>query len=85
MREVTLDCSGIADKAALHQALAAALAFPDYYGSNLDALYDCLTDLEEETHLTLRNWERIRPWAAGFRAVLEEAENETANLSVTLV
>ncbi|MFD7018519.1 barstar family protein [Streptomyces sp. NPDC059928] len=29
----------------LHQAIAAALQFPDYYGHNLDALNDCLGDV----------------------------------------
>lgn len=27
----------------LHDALSAGLAFPEYYGRNLDALWDCLT------------------------------------------
>ena len=29
----------------LMSAIASALRFPDYFGYNLDALYDCLTDL----------------------------------------
>ena len=33
------------DKASTLTAFAAALSFPDYFGHNLDALYDCLTDL----------------------------------------
>lgn len=40
------DCAGAADKAATLAALAAGFALPDWFGSNLDALYDCLTDLE---------------------------------------
>ncbi|WP_370966176.1 barstar family protein [Amycolatopsis sp. cg9] len=33
------------DKASTLSAFAAALSFPDHFGHNLDALYDCLTDL----------------------------------------
>lgn len=35
----------LADKLAVLDAIAAALAFPEWFGRNLDALYDCLTDL----------------------------------------
>jgi hypothetical protein len=40
-----LDGHGMPGKAAALDAIAAALSFPDYFGRNLDALYDCLTDL----------------------------------------
>jgi hypothetical protein len=30
----------------LHRDIAAALHFPDYYGRNLDALNDCMRDIE---------------------------------------
>src|SRR5438094_6581211 len=33
------------DKLSTMDAIAVALSFPDYFGHNLDALYDCLTDL----------------------------------------
>ncbi len=33
------------DKASTLDAIAEALSFPEYFGKNLDALYDCLTDL----------------------------------------
>lgn len=36
---------GAADKEALLDRLAAALAFPAWFGGNWDALEDCLTDL----------------------------------------
>lgn len=34
-----------------HDYLIEALNLPDYYGKNLDALYDCLTEMECEIEL----------------------------------
>ncbi len=39
-----ISCTGITSKAALLTTLADSLNFPDHFGINLDALYDCLTD-----------------------------------------
>jgi RNAse (barnase) inhibitor barstar len=41
-----LDCSDWVDPEVAHAALSTALAFPDYYGRNLDALNDCMRDLD---------------------------------------
>ncbi len=40
-----IDCSRLTDREAAHDHLAQALELPAYYGRNLDALYDCLTEL----------------------------------------
>lgn len=42
---IILDVRCLEEKASAHQYLKQALALPEYYGCNLDALYDCLTDL----------------------------------------
>ena len=47
--KITIDCGGIATKEELHAHIAAMLDFPDWYGHNLDALMDCLTDLTDTT------------------------------------
>lgn len=46
MKHITLDGNLLADAAQVHDYLKEMLEFPEYYGKNLDALYDCLTDLE---------------------------------------
>lgn len=51
---VMVDGAGAKDRKAVLRAIGRALAFPAYYGANLDALYDCLTDLPER--------EDVRAW-----------------------
>jgi ribonuclease inhibitor len=43
MREVVFDSSHVERLDQLHSELARIFDFPDYYGANLDALYDCLS------------------------------------------
>ena len=38
-----------------HEYLAKTLRLPDYYGKNLDALHDCLTDLSRSVWIVLIN------------------------------
>ncbi|MFE5503574.1 barstar family protein [Amycolatopsis japonica] len=40
-----IDGTRTVDKDSTLDAIAEALSFPEYFGKNLDALYDCLTDL----------------------------------------
>ena len=82
METITFSCAGIATKDQLHKALAEALRFPQWYGNNLDALYDCLTDLRN-IHLILENWQALPDWRAIFKAVFEDAENDSRGLIVT--
>ena len=58
---VLLDGNAILNREMLHYTLASGLCLPSWYGRNLDALYDCLTDVQEETVVVLRD-----------RGVLEE-------------
>lgn len=46
---VVLNCENLARRKQAHQYLAHMLNFPDYYGKNLDALFDCLTELGDCT------------------------------------
>lgn len=41
-----LDCSKWTDESRIHKDLQGVLGFPDYYGENLNALNDCLSDME---------------------------------------
>ena len=49
-----LDVSACESVEDLHRALAEGLRFPAWYSGNLDALHDCLTDLDEPPELIVR-------------------------------
>lgn len=84
MKEVIIDCAQITDEAQLHQALFEALSLPEWYGHNLDALFDCLTELWEETHLILQNWDPDATHSDGFQSVFADAAAENEVFSYTL-
>ena len=48
---VCLDCS--LELAELHDLLAEQLNFPQWYGKNLDALFDCLSTMTQEVLLNV--------------------------------
>lgn len=51
-----LDFSGIKSLLALHQYMKEVFHLPDYYGHNMDALWDCLSCCyDETTTIELRN------------------------------
>jgi RNAse (barnase) inhibitor barstar len=51
----TIELDGKLIKKEGHDYLKEIFNFPDYYGKNLDALYDCLTDIGVETEVRLLN------------------------------
>ena len=51
--EIILDGLLMTDRSVLHDLLAEKFAFPDYYGRNLDALYDLLSTYPERIDVTL--------------------------------
>ncbi len=44
---IHIDARKLTDAAGLHASLTEALGFPATYGKNLDALIDCLSDLDK--------------------------------------
>lgn len=85
MKSVTIDCRQIETPRQLHAAFAEAMAFPAWYGNNLDALHDSLTSLTEETQIILTDFTSLPDFANGFRRVLLDAEAENPNLKVTIL
>ncbi len=81
-----IDGTKVDSRAALHETLCAQLEFPDWYGRNLDALYDCLTERFEDTEIYLRNMEALHRalggYAEAFWTVLAEAAEENPHITM---
>ena len=53
MNKVIVKAADISSGDEFHKFIANALKLPDYYGGNLDALHDCLTDITEKTAIEI--------------------------------
>lgn len=83
MKQVILDGNILADATQVHDYLKEMLEFPEYYGKNLDALHDCLTDLEN-VEITITSPDEN---GAIFQRILRvfkaaDRENETLYLNI---
>ena len=85
MKEITINCAAIGTMREMHDLLARELNFPDWYGKNLDALHDCLTDLCEETRITFLHFPSLPFPSAGLLNVLRDSEGENDKLEISLV
>ena len=86
--EFTLDGRCMTDRAAAHAHLQAQLHLPDYYGRNLDALYDVLTERAEPLTIRISNPEQIEEnlgrYGASMLLVFRQAEENNPNLTVEI-
>ena len=85
---VILEGSRMIDRVAVHNHLAERLQLPSYYGRNLDALYDVLTEIGEETTIILRDpalvAEQLGKYGEALLNAMQEAAEENPKLSITL-
>ncbi len=83
-----LDGEKISSKDELHKLMESVLDFPEWYGRNLDALYDCLTDLTEEVDIQLQNAEafhrNLGDYADKVLWVLKDAEQTNLNIQLII-
>ena len=78
---IVLDAANMTEKNAAHDYLKKALALPDYYGSNLDALYDCLTELWV-TEIQFVNLDAAGGYFAKVLSVFREAQEDNPRLRI---
>ena len=83
MKQIILDGNVLADAAKVHDYLMEMLSFPEYYGKNLDALHDCLTDLEN-IEITIHVSDKDGAILQRVVRVFKSAERENDSLKVNI-
>ena len=81
MDKYLIDFSKVESFIQIHEVLMRDLDFPDYYGGNLDALWDCLTDmLGDSSYIEIIGFERLENRYGGeWKKILQtikEVKNE---------
>lgn len=78
---IELDASKMDNRKVAHTYLQEMLDFPEYYGKNLDALYDCLTELDE-TEVRFFNLENADPYFEKVLRVFRDAAKRNSKLTI---
>ena len=77
----------ITSRANAYAHLAERLLFPNYYGRNLDALHDCLTEVNEPTHIIFEYCNEallsLGSYGAALLKVLNVSAEENSLLSIS--
>ena len=87
-----IDCRELTSRAAAHDCFARVFALPAFYGRNLDALYDVLTELPpctlllEHTGCLLEHtgclYDALGPYAEKLLGVFRDAARENPNIQI---
>ena len=81
MRVIELDAEKLNDRKESHIYLAKKLNLPEHYGRNLDALYDCLTEIDK-TVILFENEEKGVVNYRRIRQVFEDAAEANDGLII---
>lgn len=82
--KIYLDRARLKEKEEAHAYLKEKLHLPEYYGNNLDALYDSLTDLGK-TEVVLEKSENGQGYDERIRRVFAAAARENHDLKLIYI
>ena len=81
MNNITLKLDKFSKKEELHSYLKKKMKFPDYYGENLDALFDCLTDISTDTAVDIK-YDADNELQRAVLAVFIDAVSQNTHLAI---
>jgi ribonuclease inhibitor len=88
MKKIYLDGSIVSKKEEIHLQIKERMGFPEYYGKNLDALYDMLSTWSEPVEVCILNpsslFLSLGKYGHDFIKTIEEAHDANWRIKVSL-
>jgi ribonuclease inhibitor len=87
-KEFIIDLEGAGSEEEVQERIMEALPLPDYYGENLDALYDVLTEYGNGWHIIVLNTDdvddEVRQYVDDMMGVFYDASAVVENMTVEI-
>ncbi len=84
--EFVIDLAGVSTKEEFHDRVREGIKTPDYYGNNLDALYDILTEDYDGKTIKVSGWDKaaseMRDYIGKFRKMCCEVCDEYEEIKI---
>ena len=83
-KSLVLNLTGVASREEFHRRVRDAFGLPQYYGNNLDALHDCLTDISEKTVVIIKGSDEaedsVKAYVERFLMMCTDVAEENENI-----
>ena len=83
-QSLVLDLTGVASREEFHRRVRDVFGLPQYYGNNLDALHDCLTDIFENTVVIIKGankaGDEMKAYVERFLMMCADIPEENENI-----
>ncbi len=85
MKLIVIDCLNFTDKLSAHSEIASSMHLPEYYGRNLDALWDMLTQITGETTIILSHSDKADAATMPIIELFREAAEENKRIELVII